>query len=118
MTVQKGGRVSKLADTVKFAAIAFVVALALALGLILLMELMRKPGQSAAEAPANEGDGDVDGESEPGWRAGRGPLRAAGDDDGWTPVRQRAASSTRTTSGPGRPPGQRGEPVELAGSLS
>ena len=67
VTVQKIGRVSKLADTLKFAAIAFAVALALALGLILLMELMRKPAQSTpAEAPADEGDGDVDRESAAG----------------------------------------------------
>jgi len=67
VTVQKIGRVSKLADTLKFAAIAFAVALALALGVILLMELMRKPGQTAAaQAPAGEDEGDVDGESAAG----------------------------------------------------
>ena len=65
ITVQKGGRISKLADTLRFAAIAVAVALALAFGLILLMELMRKPGQSAAvAAPADEGD--PDGESAAG----------------------------------------------------
>ena len=76
VAVQKIGRVSKLADTLKFAAIAFAVALALALGVILLMELMRKPAQTAAAgAPANEGEGDIDRESAAGGALVEGRFR-------------------------------------------
>ncbi len=48
--VQNVGRLSKLADTLKFAAIAYAVALLLALGFILLLELMRGRGTSAPVA--------------------------------------------------------------------
>lgn len=84
VTVAKVGRVSKLADTVKFAAIAVIVALALALGVILLMELMRKPGQAAAVAkPAGEAEGAGDGEREAGGalvegRFGRSEMTTGG----------------------------------------
>jgi hypothetical protein len=53
VTTRDVGRLSKLSDTIKFAAIAFALALLMMLGLILILELMRggkRPQQAAAEA--------------------------------------------------------------------
>jgi capsular polysaccharide biosynthesis protein len=53
VTTKDVGRLSKLSDTIKFAAIAFALALLMMLGLILILELMRggkRPQQAAADA--------------------------------------------------------------------
>jgi capsular polysaccharide biosynthesis protein len=56
IAVQKIGRISKLSDTLKFTAIAFVVALVLALSVILLLELMRGGPKRAVEMSEAEAD--------------------------------------------------------------
>jgi hypothetical protein len=48
------GRLSKLADTIKFAAIAFALALLMLLGLLLILELMRSGRRAAAAKTAAE----------------------------------------------------------------
>ena len=48
------GRLSKLADTIKFAGIAFAIALLMLLGLLLILELMR-PARRAATGTAGQG---------------------------------------------------------------
>jgi len=51
VVVRNVGRLSKLSETIRFAGIAFALALTLALGVILLMELMRgRPGAAATVA--------------------------------------------------------------------
>jgi capsular polysaccharide biosynthesis protein len=64
VTVQDIGRISKLSNTLKFAAIAFAVALILALAFILLLELMRGGRvQTAQVAPVGLPEADLAGRS-------------------------------------------------------
>jgi len=58
VSVQNLGRISKFSDTLKFAGIAFAVALVMALGVILLLELMRGGSASGAAGVPAEGDDD------------------------------------------------------------
>jgi hypothetical protein len=57
VTTKDVGRLSKLSDTIKFAAIGFALALLMMLGLILILELMRggKRPQAAVEAGQQQG---------------------------------------------------------------
>jgi capsular polysaccharide biosynthesis protein len=56
VTVVNDGRLSKLSDVIKFAAIAFALALLMMLGLILILELMRSGKRPAAlEATPEQG---------------------------------------------------------------
>ena len=49
VTAYSVGRLSKLSDTIKFAAIAFALALLMILGLLLILELMRPARRAAAK---------------------------------------------------------------------
>src|ERR1039457_1110208 len=55
VTTKNVGRLSKLSDTIKFAAIGFALALIMMLGLILILELMRSGKRQ--QAPANDQQG-------------------------------------------------------------
>jgi capsular polysaccharide biosynthesis protein len=55
VTVVNVGRLSKLADVIKFAAIAFALALLMLLGLVLILELMRSGRRTAAVAGPAQG---------------------------------------------------------------
>ena len=55
VTVVNVGRLSKLSDVIKFAAIAFALALLMMLGLILILELMRSGRRPAAAAGPEQG---------------------------------------------------------------
>jgi capsular polysaccharide biosynthesis protein len=54
VSVVNDGRLSKLSDVIKFAAIAFALALLMMLGLILILELMRSGKRPAAAAATSE----------------------------------------------------------------
>jgi hypothetical protein len=65
VVVQNVGRISKLGNTIKFAAIAFAVALILALAFILLLELMRGGRtQTVATAPAGQPEAGLTGHAQ------------------------------------------------------
>jgi hypothetical protein len=51
VTAYNVGRLSKLSDTIKFAAIAFAIALLMLLGLLLILELMRPARRVTTNAP-------------------------------------------------------------------
>ncbi len=55
VTTKNVGRLSKLADVIKFAAIAFALALLMMLGLILILELMHSGRQQKAAATSQQG---------------------------------------------------------------
>jgi hypothetical protein len=55
VTVLSAVRVSKLSDVIKFAGIAFALALLMLLGLILILELMRSSRRAVAAVPTEQG---------------------------------------------------------------
>jgi hypothetical protein len=55
VTVVNVGRLSKLSDVIKFAGIAFALALLMLLGLILILELMRSGRRPVAAVPTEQG---------------------------------------------------------------
>jgi hypothetical protein len=53
VTAYNVGRLSKLSDTIKFAAIAFAIALLMLLGLLLILELMRPARRATTNVPGH-----------------------------------------------------------------
>ncbi len=103
VTTKNVGRLSKLSDTIKFAAIAFALALIMMLGLILILELMRSGKREQALVSGQQGAF--------AWPPGSAQTKAAGpaatpamaataapstSRDPW-----RATSSSSTPSGDG-----------------
>jgi Chain length determinant protein len=92
VTTKNVGRISKLADVIKFAAIGFALALIMMLGLILILELMRSGRRR------QEPDGIEQGSF--AWASPSAETRAAGPPA--TPAMAATAASAATTRDPWR----------------